>query len=474
MYHRTASKMLMMLYIVIMSIGVSAQNTTCSELVQSALEYTNTSCNETGRNEACYGHGIINVQADNDIKFDKISDIVPITAITSMQLSGMSLDDDIWGVSLMRIQANLPDTLPGQNVQFVLFGDVEIEDKGDMSNIFTATATGGVNVRLRPTTSQNNIIESLTRGEDVTAIGRLEDVSWIQIRLNAENESLIGWVSADYLQSENEFSDLSVIKSGELRYEVMQAFFFKTGIGDSACDEAPESGILIQTPEGARKVNLLANEVAIDLSSTVFVQSQPSDAMLVSVLDGRIIVTALGVSVIAPAGVRVRIPMTADSTPAGPPQLVEYNQEAFDRIPIQLLENDIDIAPRYVAPQPVAPVIISIDNFPNNALIGDRVKRSFYVNFVNDDGDEITRVFLYCVNSTYPNGCGDWTFDGAGYAPQEGWLLSGDWSQGRLGIPIQCGTGGPARQNTTLGVEIADANGFRSNAMTLNFDCVNP
>ena len=30
----------------------------------------------------------------------------------------------------------------------------------------------------------------------------------------------------------------------------MQAFYFRSGIGDAPCAEAPNSGILIQTPEG--------------------------------------------------------------------------------------------------------------------------------------------------------------------------------------------------------------------------------
>jgi hypothetical protein len=40
----------------------------------------------------------------------------------------------------MRVQANLPDTLPGQNVTFLLFGDVELADEsaGDEALLGTA------------------------------------------------------------------------------------------------------------------------------------------------------------------------------------------------------------------------------------------------------------------------------------------------------------------------------------------------
>lgn len=35
-----------------------------------------------------------------------------------------------------------------------------------------------------------------------------------------------------------------------LMYGAMQAFYLKTGISHSACQEAPSSGIIIQTPQG--------------------------------------------------------------------------------------------------------------------------------------------------------------------------------------------------------------------------------
>lgn len=469
MFRYTAVTVLIVGYLFFISVISTAQETTCPDLVQSAFVHTETACTDTGRNQACYGHGMIQVESVDEIQFDAVGDRIAIASIASMQLSPMEVQEDMWGIALLRIQANLPDTTPGQNVQLILFGDVEIEDRGTTTTEMTATATGGVNVRSRPTTAQNNVIESLAAGEAVTAVGRLEDTSWIQIRLDTENDTLIGWVSADFLRSEDAFSTLTVVEPGDPQYSPMQAFVFRTGIGDAACDEAPDSGILIQTPKGVGEINLLANSVKIDVGSTIFVQSQPDDDMIVSVLEGRSRITALGVSLIAPAGVRVRIPMSPESEPLGSPEYMRYDAADFANLPLQLLDDDMTVA----APS-VTPTITGIENFPDNVLPGDRVKRSFYINFINPNGDAIERVFATCTSTTYPSGCASWVFDAAGHPLQDGWLASGDWTQGRIGFPIQCGTGGAARESTTLAIAISDAAGNRSNNASITFDCVNP
>ena len=46
----------------------------------------------------------------------------------------MNASTGAWGVALMRIQANLPDTLPGQNVTMLIFGDVQIQNAGGESS----------------------------------------------------------------------------------------------------------------------------------------------------------------------------------------------------------------------------------------------------------------------------------------------------------------------------------------------------
>lgn len=66
----------------------------------------------------------------------------------------------------------------------------------------------------------------------------------------------------------------------------LQAFVVETGVDDAPCFAAPQSGMLIQTPEGVAEINLLINEVHISLGSTAFIQAQPNGAMSVNLLEG--------------------------------------------------------------------------------------------------------------------------------------------------------------------------------------------
>ena len=75
----------------------------------------------------------------------------------------------------------------------------------------------------------------------------------------------------------SDVSALNVVDStdAEIPFKPMQAFYFKTGITQTSCAEAPQDGILIQTPEGAGQINIRANDVDIQLGSTAYLQAQP-------------------------------------------------------------------------------------------------------------------------------------------------------------------------------------------------------
>jgi hypothetical protein len=102
---------------------------TCPAIVESALEAVDNLCRTIGRNQACYGNIRLDAEPQpgvTNFTFERAGDIVDVEIIHSLKLSSMDAAAGEWGVSLMRLQANLPDTAPGQNLTFVLFGDVQI------------------------------------------------------------------------------------------------------------------------------------------------------------------------------------------------------------------------------------------------------------------------------------------------------------------------------------------------------------
>lgn len=240
---------------------------TCPTIVQTALETTDSACEDTGRNQACYGNVRLDVEAREGVApftFEQQGDRVDLAAVRSLTLSSMNESSREWGVAVMKVQADLPDTLPGQNVTFLLFGDVAIENAVD---------------------------------------------------------------------------------DGDGR-QPMQVFKFQTGIRDSGCSNAPDSGILIQTPEGAGKITLTANGVDVTLSSTAYLQAQAGQDMVINLLEGQAEVEAQSVVAVVAAGQQVSVPVDANLQAAGPPGAPHpYNLPTLPALPVSHLEQTVTVVP---------------------------------------------------------------------------------------------------------------------------------
>lgn len=342
-------KLTWMLMVGLWATAVAAQ-ADCPTIVQRALDATDTACEGTGRNQACYGN--INLRAVAQVgvpefNFDAPGEIVDVAGVRTLELEPLDAASDIWGIALMRLQANLPDTLPNQNVTFLLFGDVEITN-GVETNVepvtFEVVADGDINVRGGPSTNDERIA-GLSGGQNVIANGRVEDGSWLRIELE---DATAGWVSAELVTTAGDITTLNVVDPLALPPPVlnpMQAFYFKTGVGDAPCDEAPDSGILIQTPEGSGQITLTVNEVDIQLGSTVYLQTLERDEMAVNVVENQATVSAQGVTRFVPEGSRVRVPLDPNLAANGPPSEPEpYDNADLAALPVGHMPRAVEVA----------------------------------------------------------------------------------------------------------------------------------
>jgi len=127
----------------------------------------------------------------------------------------------------------------------------------------------------------------------------------------------------------------------------MQAFTFRSGIGDAPCEGAPDSGILIQTPEGAGEITLTANGVNITLASTIYLQAQPGgESLVVNALEGHVMVE----DQVVPPGSRVHVPLDDELRATGPPSQPEpYDDAIVAVLPVDNLEREIIIPPALTA-----------------------------------------------------------------------------------------------------------------------------
>lgn len=326
----------------------SATDVVCNQVVEAALERSQTICAGLGRNQACYGNPLLEAEPQvgfNNFNFDEIGDMIDITGLQSLRLSSMNIDEQLWGVALMRLQANIPHQFVSRNVTLVLFGDVEVRNRVRAPILVAVRPEGSafVNVRRYPDRTAF-VLGTIQPTEIAIADGRLEGGNWYHVQLLETGES--GWVSADTVVPIGDPSALNIVDIQSAEFGPMQAFFLDTGAPEAHCGETPQNGLLIQTPDGVATVDVWINEVKIRLGSTAFIQASAGEDMTVRLVEGATEVQALGVDQFAVAGTQLTVPMTEQLQPAAPPSLPEaYTAESVAAIPVAVLDRPIAVAP---------------------------------------------------------------------------------------------------------------------------------
>ncbi len=288
---------LAVLFLLIIGLGVlmhpaqaQTSDPACPALVELALSQVGNNCGDLGRNSACYGFNRLsaafNQAVDVDL-FTRPSDRTELALLKSIQTAPLDLGLGQWGIAVMNVQANVPDTLPGQAVTFLLLGDSEIENAVQTS----AESVQSVTVILQAATdlrggaqATSAIIGKLAAGTVVDADAISDDGS--AIRLNVEGAG--GWVNRDAVNANPTLDNLPKVKPNS--DSPMQSFYFRTRPGSNlSCAQTP-SVLAIQSPQHL-KVNLTANGADIELGSLVTLQVLPDGkTMQITTLDGEAIV----------------------------------------------------------------------------------------------------------------------------------------------------------------------------------------
>src|SRR5579859_7303461 len=105
----------------------------CNQVLPLAMKNLAAHCSQIDRNQVCYGNPSLRVEFANPaqatatpIVFKQIGDTVPITSLQSLTTSPLNLKTGEWGLAVVKVQTNLPGTIAGQAVTFVLYGDTRI------------------------------------------------------------------------------------------------------------------------------------------------------------------------------------------------------------------------------------------------------------------------------------------------------------------------------------------------------------
>jgi hypothetical protein len=142
-YRYLARFALILSVLAVFTLSVTAQQASgedsCTPVITEAVTKSTDICSGMDRNTVCYGNNLVeSIQrtADSTTPFEAPGDKIPLTELQSLDLSGYDPETSDWGIAILTVQANLPDTLPGQGVTLILFGDSTVEDNS--ANVIAA------------------------------------------------------------------------------------------------------------------------------------------------------------------------------------------------------------------------------------------------------------------------------------------------------------------------------------------------
>lgn len=261
----------------------------CDQLVAEALARTGAACQGMERNSACYGHDQVNASFEGDLTnpFEAAGDRADLNQLRTLNTAPLDESSGVWGIAVVNAQADLPDTLPGQNVTLLFYGD---------SGMTGATPA-------------------------------------------------------------------------------MRGVTLRTSIGDLRCASLPQSGILIQSPDGAR-VNLRLNGADVQLGSTIFITAYASDTLTIATLEGSARISAFNQTQVATTGLQVRLPLGGNDQlqVTGPPLPPEpINLSALQNAPLGLLERPVNLPQPATALPPTATRPPGVPPQPGGGTGGTRV-----------------------------------------------------------------------------------------------------
>lgn len=261
------------------------RDVTCPRLIEEALGAIGDNCAGLGRNSACYGFHNVNATFSETTAadfFTEPSDRADLVTVKNIGTTPMDTASQQWGIALLSLQANLPDTLPGQNTIFMLLGDTEIENAVQPEKVFQGGATVDVTTRAaaglfyRPDAS-DEIVSAIPVNTTLPADARTEDSAWVRVVF----EDVPGWVTREVLTAPDDLDPLPVMAPD--MQSPMQSFYLRTGISGTECTEAPDS-LVVQGPQSLM-VDINVNGADIRLGSTIALRLVPLDPTLAALFE---------------------------------------------------------------------------------------------------------------------------------------------------------------------------------------------
>lgn len=283
-----------------------AQETACQAIVAGALQDLARHCAALERNSVCYGHQHIAVSFAAHAGapgFSAPGQRAPLLSVQRIQSSGLQPENRHWGVAILHLQADLPQTRPGPGVLMLLAGAASLAQTIDQAHGQAQIDELGAplsTAALQPTTRFSQaaaiapIIGPLRQHEIALVDARTRGGQWLRV----VNGGVVSWVERAHLAPLQAMASLPVVDVA--KPFAMQKFTFSS-TSDALVCRAAEPMLAIQTAAES-PANLTVNGVDLHARSLVIFQQAQSDALRMTVHRGAVS-TAFGNTVRAGSSV---------------------------------------------------------------------------------------------------------------------------------------------------------------------------
>ena len=119
----------------VIQVAVIAQDNTCLNTVEAAFAQVGNLCDNMERNSACYGADAVEVETfasiDTSGFFAAPGDRTELSLLSEIVPQPLNTETGEFGIGILNLQANVPNSLPGQGVIFVLAGNTRFTNEQD-------------------------------------------------------------------------------------------------------------------------------------------------------------------------------------------------------------------------------------------------------------------------------------------------------------------------------------------------------
>ncbi|MEL7236202.1 MAG: transporter substrate-binding domain-containing protein, partial [Chloroflexota bacterium] len=139
---------------------------------------------------------------------------------------------------------------------------------------------------------ESDIVAELVQGDSLTASGRVgpdDEITgdtWVRAVWDTTGDA--GWIPAADLTEDFLLLSLPVVLAEDPTFAPMQALTTTSVLADRGCDDVPDSGLLLQTPDATVNMRFNSLDVSIDPETLVYLQAQPNAVLDIYVLAGAV------------------------------------------------------------------------------------------------------------------------------------------------------------------------------------------